>query len=177
MIPAGEYGRALYTLAGEAGAEELYLQQLSQLDALLDANPAYRKLLDTPAVTTEEKLGLIDEAFSGCAQNILNFLKILCEKHAVYCFHACVKAYRALYNEAHGITEAVCRTARPLSEEQVQALTEKLCTVYNKQVRLTCSVDPDLIGGIVLLVDGKQIDGSVRTRLETFRAALAETIV
>ena len=177
MIVAVEYGRALYALAKETGETQEYLQTLSQIDALLNANPAYGKLLDTPAITTEEKLGLIDEAFSGCEQNILNFMKILCEKHAVCDLHACVKAYEALYDEEHGITEATCKTARPLSEEQVRALTEKLCTVYKKQVRLTCSVDPDLIGGIVLLVDGKQIDGSVRARLDTFRASLAETIV
>ncbi len=46
-----------------------------------------------------------------------------------------------------------------------------------KEIILTCSVDPSLVGGIVLVVDGKQLDGSVKARLDAFRKSLAETIV
>lgn len=179
MIAAEEYGRALYVLAQAEGEDVLasYLQTLEQVDALFKEQPSYKKLLDTPAIPTEEKLGLIDEAFGGCETNILNFIKILCEKHALFRLHDCVRAYRKLYREEHAITEASCITAHPMTEAQTEALKQRLCAVTGKQVILTCRVDPALIGGIVLLVDGKQLDGSVRARLDTFRQGLAETIV
>ncbi len=179
MIAAEEYGRALFTLAKEEGedAVKAYHQTLEQIDNLLRTQPEYQKLLDTPAIGTEEKLGLIDKAFGECEQNILNFIKILCEKHALYRLHDCFLAYRKLFREEYAITEASCVTAHPMTEEQKTALCEKLCRVTGKEVLLTCRVDPSLVGGIVLLVDGKQLDGSVKARLDSFRKSLAETIV
>lgn len=177
MIAAEEYGRALYALAQSENASDAYLQTLEQIDTLFKREPEYRKLLDTPAIPNEEKLTLIDEAFGECETNILNFIKILCEKHALFQLHDCVRAYRKLYREEHAITEASCITAYPMTEKQTEALKNRLCAVTGKQVRLTCRVDSSLIGGIVLLVDGKQLDGSVRARLDTFRQGLAETIV
>ena len=177
MIAAEEYGRALYALARSEDAVDAYLQTLEQIDALFLREPDYKKLLDTPAIPTDEKLGLIDEAFGGCEKNILNFIKILCEKHALYRLHDCVRAYVKLYQEEHAIAEATCITAIPMTDAQTEALRSRLCKVTGKQIRLTCNVDPSLIGGIVLLVDGKQLDGSVRARLNTFRQGLAETIV
>lgn len=177
MIAAEEYGRALYALAQEDGAVDAYLRTLEQIDDLLREQPAYKKLLDTPAIPTEEKLGLIDEAFGECEKNILNFMKILCEKHALFRLHDCVRAYVKLYQEEHAVSEATCITAQPITEAQKSALIRRLSDMTGKQVALTCQVDPSLIGGIVLLVDGKQLDGSVRTRLDTFRQGLAETIV
>lgn len=177
MIAAAEYGRAMYSLAKADHAEHAVLETLTGIDQILTKNPGYTKLLDTPAIPTDEKCGLIDNAFGECEQIVLNFLKILCEKHAVYQLHACVKAYNKLYNEEHGIAEATCITARPLGEEQRAALCGKLSEMTKKTIRLTEKVDAALIGGIVLLVDGKQLDGSIRTRLDGFRQALAETIV
>ena len=177
MIAANEYGRALYTIAQSEDAVDAYLQTLQQLDALFSAQPDYRKLLDTPAIATEEKLGLIEEAFGDCEQNILNFLKILCEKHALYALHDSVSAYVKLYREEHAIADASCITAQPMTEEQIAALQTKLCTLTGKQIHLSCRVDPSLIGGIVLHIDGKRLDGSVRARLDAFRQSLADTIV
>ena len=177
MIPAEEYGRALFMLASEDNAVTEVRDTLLQIDAVIAENPAYAALLDTPAIPTEEKLGLIDAAFGDAEQIVLNFLKILCEKRAVYRLHECVGAYRKLYHEAMGITEAVCITAKPISDAQRALLQNKLCELTGKQVLMTTETDPSLIGGIVLLMDGKQLDGSVRARLDTFRKRLADTVV
>lgn len=179
MIAAEEYGRALFTLAKEEGegGPKAYLSTLEQIDTMLRTLPEYQKLLDTPAIPTDEKLGLIDEAFGECEQNIINFMKILCEKHAFCRLHDCVRAYQKLYREQYAVTEASCVTAHPMTEEQKDTLHEKLCRVTGKEIILTCSVDPSLVGGIVLVVDGKQLDGSVKARLDAFRKSLAETIV
>ena len=180
MIAAEEYGRALYTLANEDGGDasaHAYLQTLQQIDTLLSDQPAYRTLLDTPALPTDEKLGLIDAAFGGCEQNILNFIKILCEKRAIFQLHACVDAYAKLYREQHAMTEARCVSAYPMTQEQTEALRAKLSAMTGKDVSLICDVDTALIGGMVVYVDGKRLDGSIRARLDAFRQGLEETIV
>ncbi len=179
MIAAEEYGRALFTLAKEEGENGPYnyLCTLEQVDALLQTKPEYLKLLDTPAVPIDERLRLIDEAFGECEKNIINFFKILCEKYAFCYLHDCVKAYQKLYREAYAVTEVSCVTAHPLTETQKEALYDKLNKVTGKKIILTCRIDPSLVGGMILVVDGKQFDGSVRARLDTFRRNLAETIV
>ncbi len=177
MIACEEYGYALYMLASEAGIADGVHQTLMDIDSLFSRAPEYQKLLDTPAVPTEEKLGLIDRTFGECEQIVINFLKILCEKHSVYYLHACVNSYHKFYNEAHGITEAVCVTAVPLTEEQRAALQQNLCRDAGKVVVITEQVDSSLIGGMIVHVDGKQFDGSIRTRIDDFRHSFEEIIV
>ena len=179
MIAAEEYGRALFMLAqeaGEAGPSD-YLCTLEQVDALLQTKPEYLKLLDTPAVPIDERLGLIDEAFGVCEKNIINFFKILCEKYAFCHLHDCVKAYQKMYREVYAVAEVTCTTAQPLTEHQKETLYDKLFSMTGKEIILTCHVDPSLVGGMVLVIDGKQLDGSVKARLDTFRRNLAEIIV
>lgn len=177
MIAAAEYGKALFSLAKESRAEDAILETLKAVRDMLSNHPAYIKLLDTPAIPTDEKLGLIDKSFGECEQIVLNFIKILCEKHAVYQLHACVATYIQLYNEEKGICEATCISAMPLTDFQKNALCHKITTMTHKRVQLTEKVDSTLIGGMILLVDGKQLDGSVKTRLDNFRLALADIIV
>lgn len=177
MIAAAEYGKALFSLAKETHSEDAILETLKTVRDMLSNYPAYSKLLDTPAIPTDEKLSLIDKSFGECEQIVLNFIKILCEKHAVYQLHACVSTYIQLYNEEKGICEATCITAMPLTDFQKNALCQKISIMTHKRVQLTEKVDSALIGGMILLVDGKQLDGSVKTRLDHFRLALADIIM
>lgn len=177
MIACEEYGRALFSLGEESGKTDALYEELSAVCGIFEKNPAYGKLLDTPAVPKQDRLSMLDEAFSGVDPYILNFLKILCEKRAVSQLSGCFRAYRALYFASNGTAEAVCITARPLSGSQYDALCKKLNAITGKKILLRSEVDPALIGGILLRVDGKQFDGSVKAKLDEFRRRLSETIV
>ena len=177
MIAVDEYGKALWKLACDEGKTEEYLSTLSGIEEIFARNPGYAGLLDTPAVSTEEKFALIERTFGGIEENLLNFLKLLCEKHAVYRAPECAAAYRRLYRLANGIAEGVCETAQPLTETQKKALTDKLSAITGKKVALVYRTDPSVIGGIVLRIEGKQFDGSIRARLDEFRKSLSDVIV
>ena len=77
MINGQEYGKALFMLSNEEGIEEAIFEELGDVARVLSSNPAYVKLLDSPAVSTGEKIKMIDGAFSGVYLYIKNFLKIL----------------------------------------------------------------------------------------------------
>ncbi len=177
MIVPAEYGRALWILSSEDGTQDAVFESLSGIMTLLSEYPDYAKLLDTPAIAAEEKHALIASAFGECEQNVKNFMMLLCDRREVCQFPACYRTYESLYREAMGITEAVCTTATPLSDAQRNALCQKIADMTGKRVTLREQIDPSLIGGIVLHVDGKQLDGSVKTRLDSFKAALAGTIL
>ena len=79
MTDAKEYGRALFELAEEAGRTEAIIEDLKTVNLAFTQNPKYKTLLDTPALPKDERLALIDKAFAGADEYVLNVIKMLCE--------------------------------------------------------------------------------------------------
>ncbi len=177
MIDAAGYGKALFQLAQETGADERVRQELELVRRALRQEPSYITLLDTPAVPKEEKLSLVREAFGGMEGNLLNFLCILCEKRSMYALPACADAFDRCYDEAHDILRATAVTAVPMTDAQKAALTQRLSEMTGKQAVVTNELDSTLLGGITLRYGGVQLDGSIQSRLEQLRRSLRETIV
>ena len=134
MIDAKEYGKALFLLTEETRTTKTVAEELLGVKKLLCENPRYIKLLDTPALAKEEKLALVDRAFASLDGNLLNFLKILCEKHAVYQLPRVADVYAALYDEARGIERVEAVTAVAMTEKQLSALTNKLAALTGKSI-------------------------------------------
>ena len=147
------YGGSLYDLAAEEGLETRILGELEEVNALFKANPDYLHLLSIPSIPKKERCGLLDEALrelSGCA-----------------------RAYRIRYNEAHGILEATATSAIALTKEQTAALHQKLEALTGKTIDLQTKVDPAVLGGIRLDIDGTELDGTVQNRLAALRRNIA----
>ncbi len=177
MISAKEYGRALFLLSEEDGTTEALAEEIRFVKEILREHPRYEKLLDTPAISREEKLLLIDGAFSSLNENLVNLLKILCEKHSVYQFPRIAGAYADLCDEARGIERVEALTAVAMTPKQIEALTKKLSLSTGKTVIVRNTVDPSLLGGVVLRFMGKQLDGSVKARLSALEKSLRETVL
>ena len=168
------YGGSLYDLAAEEGLETRILGELDEVVKLLKANPDYLRLLSTPSIPKKERCGLLDEALRGQVHlYVLNFLKILCEKGTLRELAGCARAYRVRYNEAHGILEATATSAVAMTEEQTAALHQKLEALTGKTIDLQTKVDPAVLGGIRLDIDGTELDGTVQNRLAGLRKSIA----
>ena len=101
------------------------------------------------------------------------YAKLLCEKGALRELPGCARAYRLRYNEAHGILEATAVSAVPLTAEQTARLHEKLEKVTGKHIDLKTKVEPAVLGGIRLDIEGTELDGTVRNRLAGLRSSIA----
>ena len=134
MIDAKEYGKALFLLTEEERTTAAVAEELGAVREILRENPRYEKLLDTPALGKDEKLLLIDRAFSSLNENLVNLIKILCEKHSVYQLPKIAAAYAALYDEARGIERVEALTAIVMTPRQIEALTAKLSRLTGKTV-------------------------------------------
>ena len=168
------YGGSLYVLAAEEGLETRILGELEQAAQLLKANPDYLRLLSTPSIPKKERCGLLDEALRGQVHlYVLNFLKILCEKGTLRELSGCARAYRLRYNQAHGILEATATSAVPMTAQQTQALHAKLEKLTGKTIDLKTKVDPGVLGGIRLDMEGTELDGTVQNRLAALRRDIA----
>lgn len=177
MIDTASYGKALFQLALENGSDVRVLDELGAVQQLLQENPSYALLLDTPAVSQDEKHGLLHEAFGQFDPMLLNFLCLLCDRRAFYQLPACRTAYRACFDEAHDIVRAEAITAVPMQDKQRSALKAKLEALTGKNIVLKNSVDPALIGGITLRYGGVQLSDSIQSRLDRLRRSLDESIV
>ena len=168
------YGGSLYDLAAEEGLETRILGELDETAAILKGDPEYLHLLSIPSIPKKERCALLDEAFRGQIHPyLLNFLKILCEKSYLRELSSCARAYRVRYNAAHGILEATAISAVALTKEQTVRLQEKLEAVTGKQIDLKTKIDPAVLGGIRLEIEGTELDGTVQNRLANLRKNIA----
>ena len=174
---AKNYGDALFMLAKELDEIDSVKNDFDVLIKALEQNTDYLKLLDTPAVSKEERVALADEAFGSLDPYVVNLVKILTEKHSVHLFPKIAEEFSALYDESRGIERAEAISAVKLSDEQEKRLTERLEAMTGKRVVLRNTVDPSILGGLKLRFSGRQLDGSVKARLESFEKSLKSTVV
>ena len=177
MAVGNEYAKALFSLSEECATSDLILSEIKEVSEILSKNPDYVKLLDTPALTRDEKLSLIDGAFGTLSEILVNLIKILCERHSVHTFFGVARAYAVLYNEARGIEEVEAVSAVAMTDSQISRLSEKLSSMTGKKIILKNTVDPKILGGVKLRYSGIQLDGSVKTRLDKFSESLKNTVI
>ncbi len=172
------YGDSLYDLAVEAGAGEEMHEQCSEIRRLFWENPEYVRLLSEPSIDIKERQGLIEEAFGETAHRyLLNFLKLLCERDLLREFGGCCEEFDRRYNADRNISEAVATSAVELTGEQKSALKAKLEQMSGHIVNLICRTDPSIIGGLKVELDGKALDGTIKSRLSGIGRKLEETTV
>ena len=175
---ANVYGQALYELARDEGLSERILKELNVLKESFEAEPAFVQLLGTPSIPMQERCDVLDSALRDQVHPyVLNFLKILTEKGYMRHFSGCCQAFRQHYNRDTGILPVTAVTAAPLSAELRRKLSDKLSTLTGKSIELDCRVDPECLGGVRLDFDGKQVDGTIRRRLEDIRGILKNTVL
>ena len=148
---AEAYGKTLYSLANECEATEEILGQIAVLRQAFAENPKYLTLMGAPTLKKEERVALVDEAFDG-------------------------KQFRKEYNWEHGIETVTVVSAVALDAAQEAELTAKLRSLTGKEIHLEKRVDPSVLGGLRLQMEGLQMDGTVKNKLDAIRSKLLHSI-
>ena len=177
MINAVEYGRALFMLTEEVGNTEEVREDVIVLRAAFGENPDFANLLDTPAISKDERIGVVDITLASMDNNRVNLVKILAERRQTPCMPHVLDAYLAIYDEARGIERVEAITALPLTKEQTERLVAKLEKQTGKTIIIENTVDSSILGGIKLRYAGIQLDGSLRSRLDNIEKSLKGVIV
>lgn len=172
------YAGGLYALAQEEGLTGQLLEHLEVLETVFANEPQFMRLLAAPNIPKQERCQAADRALRGRVHPyVLNFVKLLTEKGYAKYFGDCCRAYRERYDADNGILRVSAVSAVPLTQEQTGRLAEKLSQITQKTVVLTQRTDPSCLGGVKLTYDGKQIDGTVRSRLDSLSARLKNTVL
>ena len=171
---AGRYASALFDLASEAGTVTAVESDLDTLEAGLRESAELRALIRNPEISREQ----IGKVMTGLGQKIglsdltKNFLGVLAENRRVAELPAMIRAFHMIAAAQRGEVTAEVASAHALTDEQIATLEGKLRAREGRTVKLKTRVDPALLGGMVVTVGSKRIDGSIRTRLNSLAQAM-----
>ena len=171
------YGEALFSLTEELGETEKVLSDVDTLKAVFKATPEYLKMLDSPALAREERLGLIDASLSSLNTNLVNLTKLLAEKRLCHTLPKVLDHFVRTYEVSRGIERVEVVSAVLLTDAQKAKLKKKLEGITKKQIIISYTHDPSLLGGMKLRYMGIQLDGSVKTKLDGFEKRLSELVI
>ncbi len=162
------YGQALLELAGDRAVA--IGDELAQLKDVLDANPTFKLYLADPGIGNDERTGALERIFKGKVDGLIwNFIGVLNQKNRLGAIDAMIDAYHDLLEQKLGRVEVDLTVAQPLAEDQLVAAQQKISTALKKEAVVHTYVDESIIGGVVLRVDDKLIDASVRHQLQAIK--------
>ncbi len=171
---AGRYASALFDLASENGTVTAVESDLDKLEAGLSESPELAALTTNPKVgrTAAEKALWSVSAIMGLSELTQNFLGVLAQNRRLAQLPKIIRAFRAIAAAQRGEVTAEVTSAHPLTDAQLDQLKSKLTQREGRTVILSTKVDPELLGGLVVTMGSKRIDGSIRTRLNSLAQAM-----
>ena len=166
------YARALYEAARDRDRVDAVREELGDFVAAQRDIPELRELLRNPQLDQRLKASALEELLAGEEELVRNFLLLLAEKGRAGEIEEVAREFERLAAREEGILDVELTTAVELSDEEARDVTRQIEEASGRKVVATRSVDPDLIGGIVLQAGSMRLDASVRGRLNRLRTEL-----
>ena len=168
-----EYAEALFSLCVEEDLCDQALADMKTVREIILENPEYPLLLASPAIPLSQRLAAIDEAFDKkICEYCVYFLKLLCEKGRIPVLLNSIREFEELCTAHQNKVEATITSAVEMTEEQKTALLEKLEKANNKNIVPTYKVDPAIMGGLLVEMDGRVYDGTLKSRLRDVKEVM-----
>ena len=163
---AGRYASALFELARDERQTDEVADALARFDALIDESEDLQRLVRSPIFSAPEQLKALTAILErlGVTGIAANFIKLVASKRRLFAVRDMIRDYGLLNDRLRGVAHA-----------NVAALKETLRAASGgKDVRLTAKVDPAIIGGLVVKLGSRMVDGSLKTKLNAIRLRMKE---
>jgi F-type H+-transporting ATPase subunit delta len=175
-VVAERYAGSLFELALQANSVAKVEADLNSFEALLDGSADLSRLINSPVFSSEDQAKAIaaiaDKAkIAGLTGN---FLRVVAKNRRLFAVPGMIKAFRRIAAEHRGEASAEVTSAHALTAAQQTELKAALKSVAGKDVAITVTVDPSLLGGLVVKMGSRQIDTSLKTKLNSLKLALKE---
>lgn len=173
-----KYAQAIYEVAADKDMLGKVEEELSMVEKTIYEHEDLRILFYHPRVPAKAKKETVTKLFNQELQGFVhNFLLLLIDKRREAALPQIVTEYRKLANEARNIGEAEVISAMPLTESEEAELARKLSKVTGKNIVLKTYIDESILGGVIVKIGDKLIDGSVARQLKMLKNALLTTEV
>ena len=172
---ARRYARALLDVANQKGQAEAVRAELAEMVAVIGAHDDLKALLANPAVSAERKRKLVAAvaARAKASDLLTRLLTLMGERDRLELLPMVATAYTKMWNAHRGVVAAEAVSATPLDEAQTSAVVAALAAATGHEVDLQARADPRLLGGMLVKMEGRTYDGSVRAHLIALRRTLA----
>jgi F-type H+-transporting ATPase subunit delta len=167
------YARSLFEVAQEHDKLDVVREQLGMFVDALAASRELQTFFFSPYFSTQEKKDGLDRAVTDVDPTVRNFLELLLEKHRMPVIFRVRRELDRLWGEANRLLGVEITSAIELDSSIAERIGEEIGRQTGRTVQLTSTVDPDVLGGIVLRVGNSILDASVRARLENLRKRVA----
>jgi len=166
------YARSLFEAAVEQNRLDRVQEELADFAVTVEEVPELRALLENPEVDARAKRALLEQLLADADELVRNFLLLVAEKGRSGEIVEIAREFEVLVAEATGILDVELTTAVELSQQEFDALVQRIGKASGRDVRASRAVDPDLVGGLVLQIGSRRLDASIRGRLERLRHQL-----
>ena len=175
-IVADKYSSAMLELAQEQGNLVTTEENLLYVASVLNEQPELVGFINNPIVEADAKISLLGKVFGTAVEKtVLHFMYVMVKRGRYRYLQDTIRAFIKKSREARGILEATVTVAEPITADVEASVQAKLRDVTGKDVILSVRQDPSIMGGIVIQVGDKRIDGSVARRLEELEKSLLRT--
>ena len=172
-VVARTYARALFEAAKDEGRVQPIRDELATFVQAIDEVPELRALIRNPELDPPQKAAALDAILEGADEFLRNFVRVVSEKGRATQLGEIAREYEALVAAEEHILSVELTTAYELSDDDAAAILDQIEQASGRRVEAVRTVDPDLIGGLVLKAGSLEADSSVRGRLERLRKDLA----
>lgn len=170
---ANAYARSLLDLANGQNQAVDIGQELNQIRQVLDAEPGFAAMVANPAVSAAARLPVLQRSFEGRVQPLVwNFLQVLNQKNRLGEFRAIDDTYSELLDEQFGKVEVDVTVAQRLDDGQLEQVRQAVSAALKRDAVVHQYVDESIIGGLILRVQDRLIDTSVKGQLAAIRQKL-----
>ena len=168
-----EYASALFDLAVDSRSEDETQSALHQIRDTLESIPDTLATLASPAIPKKERMALLERAWGrSVPEHVMGFMQVLCAHGHIRELSDCVATFDDLLDTARKLSTATVVSAVELTQAEKDKLQASLEKRLGRTIRLNCSVDASLLGGLVVTVDGKVMDGSLKHRLHEIKEVM-----
>jgi len=173
---AGRYASALFELADEAGSLDTIAGDLDGFAAMLDESEDLRRLVRSPVFSSDEQLQAVSAvlAKAGVTDLTANFFKLVARNRRLYSVPDMIGAFRVLLAQHRGEVSADVTSAVELDDAQTASLKATLKETVGQDVQMNTTVDPSILGGLIVKVGSRMVDSSLKTKLNNLKVAMKE---
>jgi F-type H+-transporting ATPase subunit delta len=168
------YARALFQAANENDVLDRVHDELGEVVDALEENDDLKTFFFSPYFSAEEKADGVDKVVSGADERIVNFLKLLAERHRMPVLFRIRRDFDELWAEEKKLLSVSVTSAVELDDKLVKDIGKRIEEQTGRDVELSSKVDPYVLGGLVVRVGNMVLDASVRNRLEQLRKQVAK---
>lgn len=173
---AERYAGSLFELAEQSDAIVKVEEDLERFESLLQSSDDLRRLIESPVFSADDQLKAVSAIADRAQITGLtgNFLRVVAKNRRLFAIPGMIRAFRRIAAEHRGEASVEVTSAHALTPEQEDELRATLKNVAGKDVTVAVTVDPSILGGLVVRMGSRQIDTSLKTKLNLLKLALKE---